>query len=114
MTGLLPGGGRVRFAVEPSAIPVVEPLRLQVWTEDLDVSLVEVDFSGVDMNMGFNRPRLERVAPGRFAGEGMLPVCVRARMSWEARVLLHTPGGLQAVPFRSDTFQPGMGPGTAS
>jgi hypothetical protein len=110
-TGVLPGGGRVRFAIAPRDIPVVKPLRLTVETEGLEVRAVAVDFSGVDMNMGYNRATLQREAPGRFAAQAMLPVCVRARMTWEARVLLRTADGLLAVPFRFDTFQPGMRPG---
>jgi hypothetical protein len=33
----------------------------------------------------------------------MLPVCVRDRMTWEARVLLTTPRGLIDAPFRFTT-----------
>jgi hypothetical protein len=108
--GDLPDGGRVQFAIAPRNIPAVKPLQLTVVIEDLDAREVEVDFAGVDMNMGFNRPKLQQVAPGRYQGAAMLPVCIRARMTWEARVLLHTPRGLQAVPFRFDTYQPGSEP----
>ena len=64
-----------------------------------------MDFAGVSMNMGYNRPRLERTAPGRWEGEGMLSVCIRERMDWEARVLLYLPGKVLAVPFRFDTIK---------
>jgi hypothetical protein len=36
----------------------------------------------------------------------MLPVCVRQRMTWEARVLLHYPQRMLAAPFRFDTLRP--------
>ncbi|MBK1718265.1 hypothetical protein [Thiocystis violacea] len=98
------GGGRwVRFAIEPRDLPTSAPLRLGVETAGLDVAAVEVDFAGVDMYMGFNRVSLAAVQKGRYAGQGMLPVCVRERMTWEARVLIHTPDGLLAAPFRFDT-----------
>jgi hypothetical protein len=97
----------VEFGIEPGSIPVLEPLTLWVRAQGLDVRGVEVDFAGVDMNMGHNRPRLEAVGPGEFRGGGMLPVCVRARMTWEARVLLRTPRGIWAAPFRFDTVRPG-------
>lgn len=99
------GGGSVRFAIEPQSIPVVTPLRLVVQTTDFDVRAVEVDFAGVDMNMGYNRAGLDSVGPGLYEGQGTLPVCVRARMEWEARVLLHTADGILAAPFRFETVR---------
>ncbi|WP_233490291.1 hypothetical protein [Thiocapsa marina] len=99
----LAGGGRVRFGIEPRSIPVVTPLRLAVETTGLNVRAVEVDFAGVDMNMGYNRTALASVGPGVYEGQGTLPVCVRARMDWEARVLVHTPEGILAAPFRFET-----------
>jgi hypothetical protein len=73
-----------------------------------------VDISGVDMNMGFNRATLTRTGPGEFSGPAMLPVCVRARMTWEAKVLLHTDAGLMAAPYRFDTYLPGREPSEAA
>ena len=100
-----PGGGRVQFALEPKSIPPLKPLRVQVRIADIEASGVEVDFTGVGMNMGFNRPRLQSTAAGRYEGEATLPVCVRERMDWEARVLVRTQRGLLAAPFRFSTFK---------
>jgi hypothetical protein len=66
---------------------------------------VQVDFVGVDMDMGYNRPSLTEAGPGIYRGEGMLPICVRDRMAWEARLLIGTPAGLLAAPFRFETAQ---------
>ena len=96
-------GGRVRFAIEPRSIPLVTPLALRVELTGFDAESVEVNFAGVDMNMGFNRVRLEAQGGGRFGGQGTLPVCVRDRMEWEARVLIATPDGILAAPFRFTT-----------
>jgi len=100
----------VVFSIEPRAIPVVKPLKLEVQTKGLQATGVSVDFAGVDMNMGFNRPRLQSMGDGRYEGPAMLPVCVRERMTWEARVLLETGTGLLAIPYRFDTYQPGLAP----
>lgn len=105
-----PQGETVAFEIQPHDIPVIAPLKLQVTLEGLVPERVEVDFSGVDMNMGFNRPPLEPVAPGHYAGDGMLPVCVRDVMEWEAKVLLYTERGLMVAPFRFSTFKPGLSP----
>ncbi|HIE55769.1 MAG TPA: hypothetical protein EYP90_11415, partial [Chromatiaceae bacterium] len=83
----LPGGGELEFSITPRPIPLVSPLDLQVEVKGLEVRGVEVDFSGVTMNMGYNRPRLQKVSGTLFKGEGLLPVCIRQRMDWEARVI---------------------------
>ncbi|MCG6861151.1 MAG: hypothetical protein LJE70_07745 [Chromatiaceae bacterium] len=107
---VFPNGATVAFEMTPRHIPAVQPLELSVRTEGIDARSVAVDFSGVDMYMGFNRMPLDPVGPDSFTGSGMLPVCVRARMTWEAKVLLHTDSGLMAAPFRFDTYLPGREP----
>ena len=96
----LPGGGKVTFSIAPNDIPILRPLRLDVTVEGVDASKTEVDFTGIGMDMGYNRPKLEAVGKGHFIGKAILPVCVRSRMDWEARVLLQTDHGLIMAPFR--------------
>lgn len=105
-TGLLPEGGKVMFEIEPRSIPLLQPLTLEVRIQGPEATYVEVDFAGTDMNMGYNRVRLNAVGPGAWRGQATLPVCVRNRMTWEAKVLLATDLGLMAAPFRFDTFSP--------
>lgn len=47
-----------------------------------------------------------------YQGTGMLPICVRERMTWEARVLLDLPDGLLLAPFRFETAR-GASPAAA-
>ena len=105
-----PQGEAVSFEIQPHDIPVIAPLKLRVELEGFAPERVEVDFSGVDMNMGFNRPSLKAVSPGRYSGDALLPVCVRDVMEWEAKVLLYTKRGLMVAPFRFSTFKPGLSP----
>lgn len=99
-------GTRVRFEIRPTGIPLVTPLELDVRVEGVEPSAVQVDFAGYDMDMGFNRTSLRPSGePGHFTGTGMLPICVRDRMTWEAKVLLETSRGLLAAPFRFVTFR---------
>lgn len=116
-------GGTVSLDVTPRGIPAVQPLQIEVESNGLpSPQRVEIDFVGVAMDMGFNRSTLERAdgtdgsdrngAPGRVArwrGRAMLPVCVRERMTWEARVLLHDREGVRVAPFRFDSVRPGAG-----
>ncbi|WP_295446680.1 hypothetical protein [uncultured Thiodictyon sp.] len=102
-TGRFAGGGALSLSVEPRGIPLARALELKVTTRDLAAGAVALDLAGVDMDMGYNRPSLAPAGSGLYRGEGMLPVCVRRRMTWEARVLLSTPDGLFAAPFRFET-----------
>jgi hypothetical protein len=95
----LPGGGHVTFSIEPRPIPVLRPVKLAVTVQNIRVKKVDVDFTGVDMMMGFNRPQLQAVGVGRFIGETTLPICTRNRMAWRATLLVETDGKLVAAPF---------------
>lgn len=96
----LPAGGRVLFSLMPQPIPVAAPIELKVDVQGIKADKVEVDFSGVSMNMGFNRQVLSSTEPGQFLGQASLPVCVSGRMAWQATVLLETGRKRVAIPFR--------------
>lgn len=102
---VLPGGGKVSFSISPDNIPILRPLQLEVDVEGVAVSGVEVDFIGLGMEMGYNRPSLSAVTKTHFSGDTILPVCVRAKMDWEARVLLQTKKGVIMAPFRFYTLK---------
>jgi hypothetical protein len=107
-TGRLPDGNRITFGIKPESIPVVKPLQFEVQVEGFDSDSVEVDFQGIGMNMGFNRPKLVAQGEGKYSGNGMIPVCVRDAMEWEAKVLVYTDEGIVAAPFRFITVKPGV------
>ena len=69
------------------------------------VSNVEVDLTGMDMDMGYNRPKLKAQGNNQFLGKAIIPVCVRAKMDWEAKVLLQTDRGLIMAPFQFHTLK---------
>jgi hypothetical protein len=105
-TARFAGGGSVQLDILPRGIPAAHPLAVEVRITELPVpKRVELDFAGVDMDMGYNRVGLtpSPAEPGAYTGNAMLPVCVRERMTWEARVLLHLPKGTMAAPFRFET-----------
>jgi hypothetical protein len=104
-TTKLPQGGNISLSIEPRSIPLLKPLQLHVTTKGVDASKVEIDFVGVGMNMGYNRPSLKKTKTEHFVGETTLPVCVRRKMDWEAQVLIHTPKGIVKVPFQFYTLR---------
>lgn len=101
---VFPNGARVSLSIEPRPIPVLRPLQIRVQTEGIDVQKVQVDFRGVDMDMGYNRPQLKAEAAGHYTGTWVLGSCGLERMVWEATVLLETAEGKLAAPFRLETL----------
>ena len=104
-TSKLPGGGSVTLSISPNDIPILRPLQLDVKVEGVEVSTTEIDFTGIGMDMGYNRPKLEPITKTQFKGKAILPVCVRSKMDWEAKVLLQTERGLIMAPFRFFTLK---------
>ena len=102
-TAQFPNGGKVHFSMEPRSLPPLAPLRIAARLEGIEAGSVEVDFSGTDMNMGYNRVTLTDSGAGHYEGKAMLPICVRSRMGWEAKVMLHTSTGIFVAPFRFET-----------
>jgi len=100
-----PDNVQVAFSITPHPIEGLKPLQLQVKTKGIDAQTVEVDFRGLGMNMGFNRPRLTEDAKGKYSGTGTLFVCILDRMTWEATVLVSTSDGVYAAPFRFETVR---------
>lgn len=96
----LPGGGELLLNLTPKPIPMVKPFAIEVTLNGLEASRVEVDFAGIDMNMGLNRPLLVARGEGRHVGEASLPVCITGQMDWQATVLVETGSQRIAVPYR--------------
>ncbi|MFU8837825.1 MAG: hypothetical protein ACNA75_05930 [Thiohalomonadaceae bacterium] len=103
----LPGGGWLELSLEPRPVRMLSPFLIRVGLGGLPVDRVTVDFSGVEMEMGYNRPSLRRMADGAYEATGILPMCVDERMSWQARVLLYQADGLGVVSFQFETSRRG-------
>ncbi len=100
---VLPAGGEIELAMGTRPIPLVKPFSIQVKATGVVPTRVEVDFAGVDMNMGLNRPELKAKGEGSFVGETTLPVCITGQMDWQATVLVETGKERIAIPFRFAT-----------
>jgi len=99
----LPNGGQIELNMATRPIPLVKPFQVEVATRGFTPARVEVDFAGIDMNMGLNRPQLAAGSDGRFVGEVTLPVCITGHMDWQATVLIETGSERIAVPYRFGT-----------
>lgn len=96
----LSSGGSVELSMGTRPIPMVKPFEVRVMASGIAPGRVEVDFAGIDMNMGLNRPELAARGDGRFAGQVTLPVCITGAMDWQATVLIETGGERIAIPYR--------------
>jgi hypothetical protein len=99
----LPSGGVIELKMGTQPIPLVKPFEVQLVANGISPSRVDIDFAGIDMNMGYNRPELTPRGGGRFAAEATLPVCITGQMEWQATVLLETGSERVAIPFRFTT-----------
>lgn len=95
----LPGGGNLEFALSPRPVPALKPLQLSVVTHGVDARGIEVDFSGVDMQMGYNRIALAALGDGRWSGNADLPVCITGSMQWRATLIVDAGRESIAAPF---------------
>jgi len=103
---LFPDGSKVTLSISPRPIKGLKPLQIQVQTEAIEAQSVAVDFIGLDMNMGYNRPKLKQESVGQYSGTWVLGSCALERMSWEATILISTSEGVKAAPFRFEVTAP--------
>ncbi|MBS1158674.1 MAG: hypothetical protein H6R15_1093 [Proteobacteria bacterium] len=96
----LPGGGRVELSSSVRPVPMVKPFQVQVTVSGLTPARVEVDFAGIDMQMGLNRPLLQDQGGGRYVAEVSLPVCITGQMDWQVTVLIESGNQRIAIPYR--------------
>lgn len=66
---------------------------------------LEVDFEGVDKNMGLIRPKLEQINGNKFKGTFSIPVCELPQMKWRARLILETSAGPKSLVFYFNSVQ---------
>ena len=95
----LPNGGAVTLDIQPRPIPLVQTLNIKVNTDVIKAEAVTVDFKGTTMNMGPNNVKLSASNPDLYSGKGMLPVCIRNSMEWQADVYIQTDEGIVIAPF---------------
>lgn len=101
----LDDGRRVALAVTPRSLPLMEPLTFTLTVPGPVTEVPELVVTGVNMDMGFQRTRLESMGGDRYQGRVTLPVCSTRRMLWQARVTLDLGQGPLAVPFRFSTLR---------
>jgi len=94
------GDAVVSLKISPHPIPIARPLGIEVHVKDLDVQSMELDISGVNMYMGYNRVELTKINKNRFVGTSMLAFCTNAKMDWQITLMIHQKDGTQIqIPY---------------
>jgi hypothetical protein len=99
----LPGGGRIEFALGPRPVRLLSPLKLEISVFGSHARALEVDFTGVNSPMAFNRAYLIPSGNGVYGAQTALPVCATGRMVWQATILLENGKRRMLAPFRFET-----------
>lgn len=90
----------VRLTMRPQDFSPTAVQPAIVETGGLAVDAVTIEFTGVDMNMGLISHDLIDAGGGAFAGDVVLPACVRRRMTWRALVTVEADRGIHHAEFR--------------
>lgn len=98
-------GGKVTLSMSPRPIQELKRIRIKVRLQGIDAKSVYVDFRGQNMYMGYNRPKLEKLAPGQFSGSWTLASCGLdvEHMIWQTVVLIQTNKQRMSAPFMLET-----------
>lgn len=96
----LADGAQVELSMGTRPVPMVKPFVVNLRVAGFKPSRVEVDFAGVDMNMGLIRPELVLNGDAVYSAEASLPVCITGQMDWQVTVLIERANERLAIPFR--------------
>lgn len=81
----------IEVKISPFPIEPNKQLKITVITSDDSLIPEEVDFEGLNLNMGFIRPKLKKVEGNTYETEVVLPICDEKVMEWRAMVLFSKP-----------------------
>ncbi len=95
------GDAAITLRIAPLSIPLLDELQLEVRLEGIEARRVEVQFRGIDVDMGLLRYPLQAAGRDVFQGPAWLSVCSQRRMTWEALVVAD--GGRYKASFQFDT-----------
>lgn len=99
------GESLVTLNIRPHPIPIARPLGIEVTLKSLVAKKVELDISGANMYMGYNRVLLTPTKQaGRYVGTSMLAFCTTAKMQWKITLMIHQQDGTQIhIPYLLET-----------
>ncbi len=94
----IPGGVVALRLLAPSTT-LAGSFQVSLTTQGIVPDKVEIDFAGVDMDMGPSRTTLKPDGNGHYTAETRLPACITGAMLWRATVVLHMRGQRAIIPY---------------
>ncbi|MBN2646641.1 MAG: hypothetical protein JXR44_02525 [Thiotrichales bacterium] len=101
-------GAKVTLRMDPQPIPIARPLGVQVDLEQLNPHQMQLDISGINMYMGYNRVTLTSTKPHHWVGTSMLAFCTAETMQWQLTLMLEENGKQIQIPFLLETSNRGQ------
>lgn len=98
--------GMMILAITPRPIMMNEELKVVLTTERPMPKDSSIDFMGVEMKMGYNRPSFVQDTPKHYSLEALLPMCTQDEMTWQATLLIPKKNELNAYQFKFITERP--------
>lgn len=91
----------VRLKISPDPIPIAMPLGIELSIKNISAERIELDISGANMYMGYNRVTLiPEGNMGRYIGTTMLAFCTTEAMEWKITLIIHQKEGKQIhIPY---------------
>ncbi|WP_321275841.1 hypothetical protein [Thiomicrorhabdus indica] len=97
-------GAEATLKVSPHPIPIARPLGIEVALNGLNPTSVQLDISGINMYMGYNRVPLKSSKPNHWVGTSMLAFCTAEKMEWQITLMLKMADGKEVqIPYFLET-----------
>ncbi len=109
-------GASVSLSISPNQpIPIAQQLQVNVTIKGIQAKKVQLDITGTNMYMGYNRIDLTKDSNQKFSGKALLAFCTNSSMEWLLSVMiLDNKGHIHQVPFRLITQNKHITPKQAS
>ncbi|MCU7834354.1 MAG: hypothetical protein KZQ83_03790 [gamma proteobacterium symbiont of Taylorina sp.] len=102
-TTLLSNNRSITFSILPRNIPLLKPLKVQVQIHNINAQAIQIEITGINLDMGRFRTRLKDIGDSLFQGMSSLPVCSKKIMKWQAMVSVKTEQNIISAPFHFET-----------
>jgi protein SCO1/2 len=96
----------VEVSIGPYPITSEKSFKVNVSTKSSLAIPLEIDFQGIESNMGYIRPRLSKTSDNTYSGEFYIPFCDESQMRWKAALILQTKEGPKSLVFHFNSVLP--------
>lgn len=93
--------GKINVSLSPRPLKTNQEVTAEIEFSDNKFQdlKIEIDITGHEMDMGYNRPKLEMINQNKFHAKIIFPTCTEEVMSWKIIIHLNTPTHSEFYPF---------------